>query len=107
MSFTRICAVGDVPPGEMLRYEDGPEPILVANVDGEFFATQDTCTHSDWPLSDGFLEDGLIECSLHWAKFDARTGKAKTLPACVNLRTYPVQVDGDDVLVDLKVGATL
>lgn len=107
MSFTKVCATDDVAPGEMLRFEGGPEPILIANVDGEFFATQDTCTHEEWPLSEGFLEDGLIECSLHWAKFCARTGKAKTLPACVDLRTYPVRVEGDAVLVDLKVGASL
>jgi len=114
MTFTRICSSGDLPPGEMLRFEGGPEPILVCNVDGEFFATQDTCTHADWALSEGYLEDDVVECTLHWAKFCVRTGKAKTLPACQPLKTFVVKLEGDDVLarlesdvlVDLESGVT-
>lgn len=104
-TLTKVCARGDLPPGEMLRFEDGPEPILVCNVDGEFYATQDTCTHGEWPLSEGYLDGATVECSLHWAKFCVRTGKVEALPACVALRTYAVTVDGDDVMVDLASGA--
>lgn len=55
MTWTYILRQGDLPPGEMQRYEGGPEPVMVCNVDGEFFAVQDTCTHGDWALSDGYL----------------------------------------------------
>jgi nitrite reductase/ring-hydroxylating ferredoxin subunit len=89
----------------MLRFEGGPEPILVCNVDGEFFATQDTCTHADWPLSDGYLDGATVECTLHWAKFCVRTGKVEAIPACQALRTFEVRVDGDDIFVDLDSGA--
>ncbi|ABG99105.1 biphenyl 2,3-dioxygenase, ferredoxin component (plasmid) [Rhodococcus jostii RHA1] len=106
MALTKICSSGDLAPGEMLRFEEGPEPILVCNVGGEFFATQDTCSHADWALSEGYLEDDVVECTLHWAKFCVRTGKAKALPACVPLRTFVVKLEGDDVLVDLEGGVT-
>lgn len=104
MSLMRVCDSGDLAPGEMLRFEGGPEPILVCNVEGEFFATQDTCSHADWALSDGYLEDGVVECTLHWAKFCVRTGKVKALPACVPLRTFVVKLEGDEVLVDFDSG---
>ncbi len=104
MALTRICSISDLAPGEMLRFEEGPEPVLVCNVDGEFFATQDTCTHDEWALSDGDLEGDVVECTLHWAKFCVRTGQVKALPASVPLRTFTVKLDGDDVLVDLDSG---
>lgn len=91
----------------MLRVEDGPEPILVCNVGGEFFAVQDTCSHDDWSLADGDLEDDVVECTLHWAKFCVRTGKVKALPACVSLRTFVTKVEGDDVFVELDSEATV
>ncbi|WKX01892.1 bifunctional 3-phenylpropionate/cinnamic acid dioxygenase ferredoxin subunit (plasmid) [Rhodococcus aetherivorans] len=106
MAPTKVCDRNDLPPGEMLRYEGGPEPILVSNVDGEFFAVQDVCSHDNWALSEGFLEDGIVECTLHYAKFCVRTGKVKALPASSPLRTFVVKVEGNDVLVDLDSGVT-
>jgi chlorobenzene dioxygenase ferredoxin/benzene/toluene dioxygenase ferredoxin subunit len=88
----------------MVRFEGGPEPIVICNVDEEVFALQDTCTHGEWALSDGYLEGDIIECSLHFAKFSVRTGKVKALPACKALRVYPVKVEGDDIYIDLEAG---
>jgi nitrite reductase/ring-hydroxylating ferredoxin subunit len=99
------CRVDDVAPGAMLRVDVGDEPLLICNVDGEFFATQDTCSHEDWPLSEGYLDGDVVECTLHWAKFCVRTGNVKALPACEPLRTYLVKLEGDDVLVDLDSGS--
>jgi nitrite reductase/ring-hydroxylating ferredoxin subunit len=70
-------------------------------VDGEVFATQNVCTHQFALLSDGYLEDGCIECPLHQGKFDVRTGAALCAPATAPLTTYRVHVEGDDVLIDL------
>lgn len=105
MPLTRICNSSDLPPGDMLRFEGGAEPILVCNVGGEFFAVQDTCSHDEWSLADGELAGDVVECTLHWAKFCVRTGKVKALPACVPLRTFVTKVDGDDVFVDPDSGA--
>lgn len=101
MSLIRACGTNELAPGGMLRVDAGDRPILICNVEGEFFATQDTCSHDDWSLSEGYLEDGIVECTLHWAKFCVRTGDVKALPACQPLRTYAVKLDGHDVLVDL------
>lgn len=77
MAWTYIMRQSDLPPGEMQRHEGGPEPVMVCNVDGEFFAVQDTCTHGNWALSDGYLDGGVVECTLHFGKFCVRTGKGE------------------------------
>lgn len=105
MSFTTVCKRGDLAPGQILRFEGGSEPIAIYNVDGEYFATQDTCTHADWALSEGDLEGDVIVCSLHWGRFCVRTGVVKSPPPFLPLRTYPVKIEGDDVMVDLSAGS--
>ena len=69
MAFEKVCNLEDVSEGEALQIETFEEAIAVYNVGGQIFATQDRCTHGDWSLADGFLEDGVIECTLHWASF--------------------------------------
>jgi len=94
-----------VPADQGLRIDQGSEPIAVFNLDGEFFAIGDTCTHSDWSLAEGYIEDGLVECTLHAAKFCIRTGKVKAPPATQAVKYYPVRLAGDDVLIDIEAGA--
>ncbi|MGW4519843.1 bifunctional 3-phenylpropionate/cinnamic acid dioxygenase ferredoxin subunit [Amycolatopsis sp. NPDC004378] len=100
----RACAVADLPVGEALRL-DGPVPIAVFHTEGGFFAVDDTCTHQDASLADGWLEGCFVECPLHAAQFDLRTGLPTCLPAKHPVRTYRVVVDGDAVLVDAPVPA--
>jgi nitrite reductase/ring-hydroxylating ferredoxin subunit len=70
---------------------------LFRNSDGEFYATQDSCTHEQWSLGeDGDLDGNEVTCPLHLACFDIRTGAALFLPATEPLTTYPVEVDEDD-----------
>src|SRR3546814_14225111 len=69
---------------------------MVCNVDGEFFAVQDTCTHGNWALSDGYLDGGVVECTLHFGKFCVRTGKVKALPACKPLKVFHIKVEGGE-----------
>lgn len=107
MAFVKVCAAADVPADMGLRIDMGPEPIAVFNLDGEFFAISDTCTHSDWSLSEGYIEDGQVECTLHMAKFCIRTGKVKGPPATQAVKTYPVRLQDGDVLIDLDTGAYL
>ncbi|GAB6919767.1 bifunctional 3-phenylpropionate/cinnamic acid dioxygenase ferredoxin subunit [Rhodococcus erythropolis] len=106
MSMTRVCMMDEVPVGEMVRFESPYGPLLVSNVDGEYFVTQDTCTHDDWSLADGYLDGDVVECSLHWAKFCVRTGAVKALPAAVPLRTYAVTIENGFVLADLDAKAS-
>ena len=105
MSFVRVCAAADLPPGAMIRIDAGREPVVVCNVDGTVHALDDTCTHAEWSLADGLLENGVLFCPLHNARFCARTGRVLAAPAPEPLKVYPVRLEGDDVLVDLEVGA--
>lgn len=101
MSYTKLCEVDDFVESDVLRFDAAPEPVAVYKVGAEYFATQDICTHGQWPLSEGFLDGDVIECTLHLGKFCVRTGKVKSPPPCTGLRTYPTKVEGRDVLVDL------
>lgn len=104
MAWTYIMQQSALPPGEMQRHEGGPEPVMVCNVGGEFFAVQDTCTHGQWALSDGYLDGDVIECSLHFGKFCVRTGKVKALPTCKPLKIFPIKVEAGVVHIDLEAG---
>jgi len=83
------------------RIEIGGKGICVAKIDNEVFAIDDTCSHSDASLSEGDITDFKIECWLHGAEFDLRTGEALTPPAVAPVKTYSVTVDGDSVTVEM------
>jgi nitrite reductase/ring-hydroxylating ferredoxin subunit len=71
------------------------EQVAVFRLGGELFALHDLCTHERVPLSEGFVEDGCVECPLHQGLFDIRTGEARKAPCTVPVRTYPIRiVDG-------------
>lgn len=94
-----LCKVADLAPGSVRKVErpDGPA-LAVYNVDGSFYATDDCCTHGLSSLSEGQLDGELIECALHFGGFDVRTGKAVLAPCSIDLKTYPVEVRGEDVV---------
>ena len=77
-------------------------PIALYRLGDEVFATHGICTHALAFLSDGWVEDGKIECPLHQGQFDIRTGKALCLPVTEDLRIYSVKRDGDDILINLS-----
>lgn len=95
-----VCRADELPPGESTRFT-ADVAIAVFNADGEFYAVDDTCTHQDAPLSDGFLEGCYVECPLHAAFFDLRTGSPTCLPAKRPVRTHPVTVEDGVVYVDV------
>jgi len=98
-TWIKVATLADVPEGSTRLVEAGGEPVCLYNVGGTICATQDTCTHAQASLSDGFMDGDLIECPLHQATFDVRTGKAMSPPATEDLRVYPVRVDGDEISV--------
>jgi 3-phenylpropionate/trans-cinnamate dioxygenase ferredoxin subunit len=84
--------------GVMLVDVDGTE-VAVFNIDGEFYALADICTHDGGTLADGTVEGYEIECPRHGARFDIRTGKVMTPPAYEDVTVYPVRVDNGRVQV--------
>ena len=92
----------DIPLGEAVRVE-ADVPIAVFNVDGELLAIDDTCTHQDASLADGWLEGCRVECPLHAACFDLRTGMPSGPPAKMPVRTHEVVVEDGLVYVRVTV----
>ena len=90
----------DLLPGKPVRIDKNGESICVTRVGEEIFAIGDTCSHSDASLAEGDVTDYKIECWLHGAEFDLRTGQALTPPAVAPVKTFSVSVDGDSVTVD-------
>ena len=100
-NVVRVCAQSEIGPETAKAYEVGDKRLAVYNLGGEFFITDDECTHASASLADGILEDGIIECTLHFGAFDVKTGVVKAPPCSIALRTYKVILQGDDVCVDL------
>ncbi len=87
----------DLPTGASV----GDTLIALYLVDGDVYATSDVCTHEFAQLSDGFVEDGVVECPLHGARFDCRNGTCMGPPADEDLATFPVKVEDGRVLVQV------
>ena len=100
----RVCPLADLPPGESTRVL-AHVPVAVFNDDGELFAIDDTCTHQDASLADGWLDGCAVECPLHASCFDLRTGKVSGPPAKTPVNTHRVLVADGMVYVQPGVAA--
>ena len=96
--------VEELPPGSVKIVHVGSVAIGVYNLDGEFYALEDRCSHDDGPLAQGDFdpETGVAICPRHGANFDIRTGRARTLPAYEPVETFPVTVEDGVVKVDVS-----
>jgi len=97
--FVRVARVSDIPPGSVTRVEVAGHLIALANVDGQFYAIDDTCTHEEASLSEGGLSSEVVVCPKHGSRFHVRTGRVLSLPAVRSVAVYPVRVEGAEVLV--------
>ena len=95
--FVAVAQVGDLAPGEMKFVAVERERIVLAHVEGGFYALRDVCGHRNAPLSRGRLEGCLIECPLHFAQFDIRTGKYVDGPLSADVPVYEVRVEDGTV----------
>jgi nitrite reductase/ring-hydroxylating ferredoxin subunit len=100
--WVRVADVADVPEGSGLRIDLFDEPVALWNVDGKLYATADTCTHEEASLSEGDLWGEVIECPLHGAQYDVRTGAVLCLPAIFPIATYPLKVEDGAVYVEWR-----
>ena len=87
--------------GKPVKLSKNGKEVCVARVGNEVFAIEDNCSHQDAALSEGEQNGYKIECWLHSAEFDLRTGAALTPPASHAVKTYPVSVDGNNVVVEI------
>ncbi len=95
----KVAGVGDIPPGEMLIVQVDGDDVVLANVDGQFYAFGGECTHRGGPLGEGVLEDDTVECPWHHGRFNVKTGEVVDAPPRSPVPTYRVQIEGDDIKV--------
>jgi 3-phenylpropionate/trans-cinnamate dioxygenase ferredoxin component len=101
-SWQTVAKTSDVPPERVALFPIGDHEIAVCNVDGQFYAIDNLCTHDEGPLDQGELEGNEIECPRHGARFDVRTGEATQLPAFEPVATHAIRVEGDDIQVGVE-----
>lgn len=98
--WTAACGVEDVGFEDVIRFDhEGRCLAIYRTADDRYFATDGLCTHEQAPLTNGLVSGSIIECPKHNGRFDFTTGKAKRRPACIDLKTYAVKVDGGTVFV--------
>ena len=100
--FVTVAKVGEIPPGGVKTLRITDREIAVFHLAGGYHAMDDICTHDGGPLAEGLIEDHVIECPRHGARFDIRTGAVLGMPATQPVTTYPVRVSGDEIQVNLS-----
>ena len=96
-----LCRIDQVAVGTALKVEAGGLVVAVFNVDGEFYVTDDSCTHGPGSLSEGFVDGDVIECNFHNGQFNIKTGEVVSPPCMIPIRTYPAVVQDGKVFVDV------
>lgn len=99
-NFFKVAKLADIPQGEMIGVNINDKTLAIANIDGELFAFDSECTHAAAWLHEGFLENSNVQCPLHFAEFDVRSGDVMEPPATLPVKTYAVRIQEDDVEVE-------
>lgn len=101
-TWVPACTTDAIDEEDLIRFDHGGATYAIYHAPGGgFYATAGLCTHEGVHLADGLVMDFTVECPKHNATFDYRTGEALRAPACVNLKTYPVRVEGDRVMIGI------
>lgn len=97
-----LCTKDEVSDGKIIKVETEGLTLAVYKVDGEFFVTNDACTHGPGSLSEGYLDGHIIECDFHSGCFDIRSGEVVTPPCMIPIQTYKVVADDLKVIIEHK-----
>ena len=103
LEFVDVASVDEIPNLERLFVSIDGKEIVVININQEFFAIADICSHDDGPLGEGEIEGHKISCPRHGARFDIRNGKALTLPAVVDIPSYPIRIVNGRIEIGLPL----
>lgn len=100
MAFQKLASLAELPPGSLIEIVRGDDLYALCNVDGEVRALSGVCPHAGGPLGMGALDGGIVTCPFHMWQFDSATG-ACDLDDSICVPTYPVRVEGGEILVDI------
>lgn len=101
--YVPLVEANEIPPGERAIFEVGNFYIMVLNVDGDYYALEDVCSHDGDTLSGGPLEGFEIVCPRHGARFDIRTGDVLSMPATHDIMTFPIRVSHGMIEVEVEL----
>jgi 3-phenylpropionate/trans-cinnamate dioxygenase ferredoxin subunit len=99
-TLTRLCKADELPLNEARRFDVNGKRIALFHLPAGFFAIDDTCSHAESSLSEGFIDDSTAECPEHGAVFDITTGAPLTLPATRPVNVYRVVIEGEEVFLE-------
>ena len=99
-NYVKVAQASAIKPGMLAMAMVGDVEVMIANLDGEFFALDNVCPHEGWALHEGILEDDCVECPGHSHFYSVKTGQRTGVPE-ERAATFPLKVEGDDILVDL------
>jgi biphenyl 2,3-dioxygenase ferredoxin subunit len=100
-NYVKLCATADVEAGAAIKVETNGLELAVFNVEGEFFVTDNLCTHGPGSLCDGYIDGDIVECDFHGGAFNIKTGEVAAPPCMTPIKIYPVKVEGTDVTAAL------
>jgi len=100
MPRIELCNTSDVDAGAAVRIERDDLTVAVFNVEGEFFVTDDACTHGPGSLSEGYIEGDIVECNFHNGQFNIKTGEVVAPPCMVPIKTYKTVVENGKVFIE-------
>ncbi len=100
MEMEKVAEVSSLQPGQMTKTEANGEPVLLANVDGKYYAIRDVCTHMGCSLHKGKLNGNIVTCPCHGSQFDVTTGEVVHGPAKKPEKVYKVKVEGESVEIE-------
>lgn len=105
--YVSVASASELSNGQRMIVEIDGEPLAVFNIGGTFYAIADVCSHDDGPVAEGDLQNEFeIECPRHGARFDIRNGKVLLFPAIIDIPSYPVKVEGGQIMVGLPPAVT-
>ena len=95
-----LCSTDEVAPGNAVKVEAGDLTLAVYNIDGEFFVTDDLCTHGPGSLAEGYIDGDVVECNFHNGQFNIKTGEVVSPPCMVPIKTYKTVVENGRVFIE-------
>jgi 3-phenylpropionate/trans-cinnamate dioxygenase ferredoxin component len=103
-TLVRVGRTDEIPLNEAKRVDVNGTPVAVFHLPLGFFAIGDTCSHEESSLSEGFVDEDMVECPKHGAQFEIQTGRNRSLPATKPVASYRVVVEGEEVFVEAPNG---
>jgi nitrite reductase/ring-hydroxylating ferredoxin subunit len=97
-----LCRADEVEPGSAIKVETGDLSLAVFNVDGEYYVTDDLCTHGPGSLSEGYIEDDVVECNFHNGQFNIKTGEVVAPPCMIPVKTYKTTVENGRIFIETE-----